>query len=140
VTTLLTSAAYPSVRAAIDITLGASDLPDSVIALPINLNAADLELKARDPNWASRTGDALISLTNAAIYLTAARLAPAMPQLLSETFGDYRYQLQAVDWAARAAALRALAEAALDMVLDPGDATSDRPTRFAVASGRRGRW
>jgi hypothetical protein len=137
---ILTSTSYGAIRAAIDVTLDSEALPDAVIALPIYLDAADLEVKTRDPLWASRTGDALIQLTNAAIYLTAARLAPALPRLLGEDFGDYAYKLQGVDWDARALALRALADAALDSFLDVGDLISTRPTRFTAATGRRGRW
>lgn len=138
---LLTASSYPAIRAAIDLALDSESLPDATIALPIFLDAADLVLKARDPQWATRTGDALTHLTNAAIYLTAARIAPAMVRLLGETYSSgYRYQLAAVDWDARAAALNAAADGALDAVLDVGNATSDRPTRFALASGRRGRW
>lgn len=139
-TTLLTPTEYPSIRAALDLSLDSESLPDRVIELPIYLAAADLEVKTRDPDWATRTGDALIHLTNAAIYLTAARIAPAVPRLQGETFGDYRYQLQSVDWEARAAALDSMADAALDTILDVGDMVSDRPTRFALARGRRGRW
>ena len=142
--TLLDFASYDAIRAAIDISLNRDSLPDDVIALPIYLSAADLEVKRRDPLWASRTGDSLISLTNAAIYLTAARIAPAMPRLLSQKIAaggdDFTLQFQAIDWAARAQALRQQGEDALDSLIDPGDVISTRPTRFTVASGRRGRW
>lgn len=140
--TLLTSTDYPTIRAAIDLSLDSTSksLPDATIALPIYLDAADLELKTRDPLWATRTGDALVQLKNAAIYLTASRIAPTIPRLVGEDFGNYAYKLQSVDWEARAAALRALAEEALNAILDPGDATSDRPTFFATARGYRGRW
>lgn len=143
-TALLTSADYPAIRAAIALSLSSSVLPDSAIALPIFLDAADLDLKARDPLWASRTGDSLVQLTNAAIYLTAARIAPAMPRLISEKIStggdDFARQWQAIDWEARAAALLHLAEEALDTILDPMDQISTRPTRFVTATGRRGRW
>ena len=138
--TILDDSSYPAIRAAIDLSLDSTALPDATIALPIFLDAADLEVKARDPLWATRMDDELTQLTNAAIYLTAARIAPALPRLLGETFGDYRYQLQAVDMEARASALRSLADAALDSYLDVDDLTTDRPGKFAVASGRRGRW
>ena len=138
--TILDASDYPAIRAAIDLSLDSTALPDDVIALPIYLLAADLEVKARDPLWATRADDELALLTNAAIYLTAARIAPAIPRLQGETFGDYRYQLQAVDWEARAAWLRNQAAEALDTYLAVGDTTIDRPTRFAVARGCRGRW
>lgn len=142
--TILAPAEYAAIRAAIDVALDSESLPDSVIALAIYLGAADLEVKTLDPLWATRTGDALIQLTNAAIYLTAARLAPALPRLLSARYdsgsdSEVR-QFQARDWDAWAAQLRNWAQAALDTYLDVGDRISTRPTRFTAATGRRGRW
>ena len=137
-------ASYDAIRAAIDITLDRAALSDDVIGLPIFRDAADLNIKRRDPLWATRTGDSLSQLTIATIYLTASLIAPAMPRLLSEKIAsggdDYTRQFQAIDWAARGRALRQLAEDALDVIIDPGDAISTRPTRFVAASGRRGRW
>lgn len=138
--TILTPAEYPAIRAAIDLALDETTLPDAVIELPIFLAAADLDLKTRDPDWATRTGDQLTQLTNAAIYLTAARIAPSVPRLQREVFGDYSYQLQTIDWEARAAALNSMADGTLDLILDPGDTVSDRPTTFSTAAGGRGRW
>ena len=63
-----------------------------------------------------------------------------VPQKIREAFGNHSYERRAVDPLAQAAALRALAATEIDAYLDPGDLASDRPTRFAVASGRRGRW
>lgn len=138
--TIVQTSDYGAVRAAIDTSLDSTALPDATIALPIFLDAADLEIKRRDPSWASRTADEATHLKNAAIYLTAALLAPAVPSLSGETFGDYRYQLQTKDWTARSADLRQLMEQELNAYLETTTPTPDRPTMFAVASGRRGRW
>src|SRR5215510_10127369 len=91
---------YGAVRAALDTSLDTTALPDATIALPIFLDAADLEIKRRDPAWASRTGDAATHLKNAAIYLTAALLAPAVPRVTEEILnaGNYRYRLEPIDW------------------------------------------
>lgn len=137
---LLTSTDYPSIRAAIDISLTATDLPDATIALDIFIGAAMREVLSRDPEAESRTGDDLARVKAAAVYLTAARLIVTLPQILRETDLDTTYQRQAVDVAARAAELRALAEAELNEVLEPDDATADRPTMFDTAHGYRGRW
>lgn len=134
--TILTSAAYPAVRAAIDLSLDTTTLPDSVIALSIYLDAADLEVKTRDPAWASRTGDALTHLTNAAIYLTAARLAVAIPRVSGEDFGDYAIKIQAVDWEARARWLRSQAESALDALLGVADTDASDVLHSTVARHR----
>ena len=140
--TIVQSTDYPSVRAALDTSLDSTTLPDATIAFPIFLDAADLEIKRRDPLWASRSGDAATHLKNAAIYLTAALIAPAVRQVIEETLSanDYRYRLQPIDWAARAAELRALVEQELNAYLETSTTTPDRPTMFTVAHGTRGKW
>lgn len=137
---LLTSADYPAIRAMIDISLDSTTLPDAIIALDAYIGAGMRDVLLLDPLAESRTGTELQHARTAAIQFTAARIAPAIPRLQGETFGDYRYQLQPVDWEARASALRAAAGAELDAYLDTGDLTSDMPTMFGVAHGSRGRW
>jgi hypothetical protein len=139
---ILTSAEYPAIRAAIDIKLDSTFLPDSIIALSIYAAAADQDVLARDPLAESRTGAALQHVKNAATYFCAARLISAIPQLTAEREGEQQYTRQSVNVAERAAELRGLAASELDAVLDPdpGDVTAQRPTFFARASGGRGRW
>lgn len=135
---LLTTADYPAIRAALDVSLTARDLPDSVIGLAIYVGAAEAEVLVRDPLAASRTGAEQQHLVNAAVFLTAALLAPALPDLTSEHFAEYSYNRN-VDWLARAADLRRRFEAELAAVLAPDDAaTYNRPTMFTAASGTRG--
>lgn len=137
---LLTSASYPSVRAALDIALDSEALPDSIIGLDIYLGAGMRDVIVIDPLAETRTGSELQHAQTAAVLFTAARLIGALPQIKSETRDTHAYTRQEVNVAARAAELRALAGAELDAYLDPGDATSDRPTVFAAGCGRRGRW
>lgn len=138
--TILGSDSYPAIRGVIDTSLDSAVLPDATIELPIYLGDADLEVKGRDPQWASREGDALTRLKTAAICLTAARILPALPQIKSEQHGgEYQYQRQEVKVEQRVAELRARAEAALAAILEPSDLTPNRPTMFGLASGRRGR-
>jgi len=130
---------YDQIRAAIDVSLTSDDLGDDVIRQSIYLGAADAEIKRRDPAWATRTDAELALLRTAAIYLTAARIAPAVPQLKSERYPEgYGYD-RAIDYTKRAAELRALAEVELGAVLAPSDPAAMRPTLFAVASAERGR-
>jgi hypothetical protein len=139
---ILSSSLYPAVRAAIDIGLDSTTLPDATIALPIYAGAADLDVLARDPDAESRTGGELTHVQNAAVYSCAARLIVALPQVTQEESPEgYRYQVKAWDAPQRAGELRALASSELDAVLTPSvtDQTADRPTFFALASGRRGR-
>mgnify|MGYP001003842829 CR=1 FL=1 len=136
---LLTLTEYPAVRAAIDISLTATDLPDEVIGLPIYASAAEAAVKARDPDWDTRTGAAKDRLVEAVICWTASLLAPALPALKSEAHPEgYSYSRE-IDYVGRASALRQQAETALTAVLTPSDPAAGRPTFFALATGRRGR-
>jgi len=137
---ILSSADYPAIRAALDVKLTAATLPDATIALAIYLGAAEAEIVRRDPGAASRTGAELQHIKNACVLLCAALIAPALPRLTGEELGSYRYSQQAIDWTVRAAELRMAAERELAAVLTPSTvATASRPTMFAVAAGGRGR-
>lgn len=137
---LVTSADYPAIRAMIEIGLDSIALPDGIIALDAYSGAGMREVLALDPLAETRSGSDLLHAQTAAILFTAARLVGALPQIVKETFPDHSYERSRVDVSARAAELRGLASGELDAYLDVGDITSDRPTFFTVASGRRGRW
>jgi hypothetical protein len=137
---LLSSSDYAAIRAMIDITLDSTTLPDAIIALDAYIGAGMRDVLAIDPDAETRTGDELQHAKTAAILFTAARLIGAIPQMLREKELEYEYQRATVNAADRAAELRALASAELDAYLDVGDATSDKPTFFTVATGRRGHW
>lgn len=137
---LLSSAEYPAIRAAIDVSLDSALLPDAVIALDLYVGAGQRDVLAIDPAAETRTGDDLLHAKTAAIMFTAARLIGSVPLITREQRDTHGYTRQEVDPAQRAADLRTLASAEIDAYLDPGDLASDRPTRFAVVSGRRGRW
>lgn len=139
-TALLTSAGYPSVRAAIETTLNSTTLPDSIIALDLYSGAGVRDVLLLDPVAESRSGAELLHAQTAAVLFTAARLIGSLAQIVKESFPDHSYERNRVDTSARAAELRALATAELDSYLDVGDVVSTRPTRFTVATGRRGRW
>lgn len=136
---LIDASHYPAVRAAIDISLDDKMLPDSIISLQIYRGSAETEVLDKDPNAATRTGDEQTHIQNATIYLTAARLAPAVPQLVDARDDQVSWKRKEADWDARADELRALAEAELNEVLQPAAEAPSRPTVFAAASGRRGR-
>jgi hypothetical protein len=134
----LTSASYPGIRAALDVSLDATVLPDAVIALSIYQGAGERDVEQQDPDWATRTGPEATALQNAAIYYIAARLAPAIPALTAEQFGaGQRYTREAFDAAAVAADLRARGDAELALVL--GETAVAVPTLFTTAHGYRGR-
>lgn len=131
---LLNSADYPAIRAAIDVSLDAATLPDSVIAMDINAGAADREVKARVPNAEAQTGDNFQRCRSAAIWLTAANIAPALPLLTAEGQDGYSYTRQSRDMERLAQTLR---EKALDALREVSATT--RTPQFVVGSARRGR-
>jgi len=137
---LLPSDLYPSVRAAIDVSLSSAMLPDSVIALSIYKAAAIADVLAIDADAADRSGTELAHAQNAAVYFAAARIIAAVPQITRETRDTHTYQRRDVDPAERAAELRSLASAELDAYLATDAATADIPTVFQAARGYRGRW
>lgn len=135
---LLTSADYDSVRAALDALLDCETLPDDVIALDLYAGAAERAVLARDPLAETRTGSALARVRAAAVLYAASYLAPVVPQLTSERFADYSYSRNGQDWAKLAASLRARADAELDTVLETRRSAGALGV-FTVARGRRGR-
>lgn len=137
---LLTSSDYPAIRAMIDISLDSTTLPDAIIALDAYIGAGMRDVLLIDPLAETRTGNELQHARTAAIQFTAARLVGAVLQVFKEARADHSYERPKIDAEARAAELRAMASSELDAYLDAGDATSDKPTFFTVASGRRGRW
>lgn len=136
---IVTPEHFAQIRSAIDVSLTSDDLTDDTIAASIYLAAADVEIKRRDPLWSTRSGDELAALTLAAVYLTAALIAPAVPQIKSERYPEgYSYD-RTIDYRQRAEDLRAAAEQQLGAVLAPSDPASlAMPSFFAVASGTRG--
>lgn len=137
---ILTAAHYPAIRAALDTELDETALPDKTIALDIYHGAAEREVQARDPDWATRTGEDGQRLRAAVVYLAAARLASAVVRLTSINVQsrDLSFSRPVFDPAVKAAELRALAEQELAAVLTPEESTSGRPTMFSLASARRG--
>lgn len=140
-TDLITSAEYPAIRAALDTELDSDKLPDSIIALSIYKEKARQDVLKRDPDAESRTGDKFTHVQNAAIYLCAALLAPAVIRVTSVNVQgrDLSYQRRIWDPADKAAELRELAEQELAAVLTPTDDTPGMPTMFTVAGGTRGK-
>lgn len=131
---------FPAVRAALDTELTEANLPNNTIALDIYQGAAEREVKGRDEDWESRTGEELLRLKAATVYLTAARLAPSVVRITSMNVQgrDLSYSKQTFDPEKKAAELRALAEQELAELVTPEEETSGRPTMFTLASARRG--
>lgn len=138
---ILSSADYPAIRAALDVSLNAQQLSDATIGQDIFVGAAEAELLRRVPDAASRTGDDLKRVERALVWLTAALLAHSVVRITSMSVQtrDLSYSRQSFDPERKAAELRGRAEAEIVMLLTPGEATPSRPTMFTVAAGYRGR-
>lgn len=135
---LLTSADYPAIRAALDISLDATDLPDSLIDLDQFVGKGVREVLQRDSLAESRSGTELLRARNAAIFFTAALLAPSVPAITSESEGTYRVNREAWDGQRRQRELRALADDELNAYLTPGARSPARVTLLRAAPGGRG--
>jgi hypothetical protein len=127
---LLETTSYPAVRAAIDVTLDANNLPDATIGLTI--------YKGRAEAWvAARTSDTGAHAIAAAIYYCAWLLFDAVPRLTSEQIVGGGYQRQYTDPVHAKAALLAHAEQEIIEITATTDAAL-MPPFFTVAPGYRG--
>lgn len=142
---LISEAQHPSIRAALDLTLGAKALPSEKIELPIFQGAAETAVLARYPTAQAMVDASTAPGTDGAhvqaavILLTAAYIAPALPSLISEEFAEYRYQRQKYDPESLAASLLARAEAELDAIsISTQEPSDDYPVFFTTAPGARG--
>ena len=140
---ILSSADYPAIRAALDVSLGTKSLPDDVIAMDIYQGTAELEILKRDPLALTRTGNDWTHVHTAAILYCASLIAGGMvSRVTSESLpgGGYNYSRPAVDWAKRAETLAQRTAEHMAAVLTPAAtaSTAVRPTFFGVARGTRG--
>jgi hypothetical protein len=133
----LTAADYDAVRAALGTDVDDLLVPDDLIGLSIFEGAAEIEILTRVPDAASFTGTAEQRIRNVAILLTAALIAPAIPRIERENFGDYT-SARSEDWAARAAQLRQRAETEMAPLLPTSATTRIGLGVFARATGGRG--
>ena len=138
---ILTALDYPAIRAALDVSLNAQQLPDATIAQDVFLGAAEADLLRRVPTAAAMTGNDLARVKRALVWLTAAYLAPSVVRItsLSIQTRDLSYSRQTFDPEAKARELRSRAEGEIGMLVSPAAATPARPTMFTLATGGRGR-
>jgi hypothetical protein len=81
---------FDSVRRAIDVDLDESILPNEIIRDDVYLKRAAQKIIFFDPLAETRTGDQEEAIILATIFQTAAYLVPALPNLVTEQFVDYR--------------------------------------------------
>lgn len=138
---ILSAADYPAIRAALDVGLNATQLPDATIAQGIFLGAAEDELLRKVPGAETMTGDDLARVKRALVWLTAAYLAHSVVRLTSVNIQtrDLSYSRQTFDPDAKAAELRARAGVEVAALVTPSATVPARPTMFTLAGGGRGR-
>lgn len=138
---ILSAADYPDVRRALDATLDARLLPDSVLDSPIYLGEAERRVIARLPGAAALTGADAITTRVATVFILAALVAPVVPLITREQDKDYSYQRAEMDWSGRASQLLADADALLaGLVGEAVSAEADTTASwlFGLASADRG--
>ncbi|MFZ1401124.1 MAG: hypothetical protein WAS33_29735 [Candidatus Promineifilaceae bacterium] len=135
---ILSTTNWPAVRAALDVSLNDKQLPDSIIGLDIYSGRAVREITSRVADATTLTGDSERRVIAAAVFLTAANIAPALPSIMRAESQHLSVQRKEVDWSKRAAELRQMAEEEIAELLEPDTTGAYRPTLFARAKGRRG--
>jgi hypothetical protein len=135
---------FPEIRAALDVSLDITNVPDAVIALDIYLGRATEWVVDHNPAAASYVGavDAPSrALRRACILATAALIAPSVPWLVQEAFeNQHSYKRQVMDLGMLVADLWSQAndQINLSLPLDEAATTGGGKPFFTTASGRRG--
>ena len=135
----LSPADYPSIRAAIDVSLSAGSLSDDIIALPIYSGYGEQAVLALVPDADTATQDRQDHLHTAAILFTAAALALALPAFTRESGPEFNAEIQRVPPSELAADLRLRAQSEV-AAASPEASLGLVPLTFTVAKGGRGKW
>jgi hypothetical protein len=138
--TILQAGSYDKIRAAVDLSLDSNLLPDATIEQDQFGPAAEQEVLEREAlvlPTAINAAEQVLHRELAAIYLTAARLAQALPAITEQMLGDSRYSRTAFDPQRRHRSLRTLAERELATYLE-GTKLPHIQQQAWLAKGRRG--
>src|SRR5690349_12752640 len=135
----LSAADYPSIRAAIDVSLSEGSLPDAVIGLPIYAGYGEQAVLSSVPDADTATQDRQDHLHTAAILFTAAAIALALPSFTRESGPEFNAEIQRVAPAELAADLRLRAQAEVAAAA-PEAVIGLVPLTFTVGKGSRGQW
>lgn len=135
------NASYDQIRAALDLSLDAGSLPNSVIDQQIYGYAAEAEVLERDPLTLTYTvgSAARQRAINAAVLLTAARLAPSLPAISMERLGDWQMSQTPPDLAKLEASLRGMAARQISQNVN-GASSVPLPSFWLARAGCRRGW
>lgn len=131
---------FDSVRRAIDVEIDEEILEDEVIEDAVYLTRAAQEILLLDPAAETRTGNAEAAIILATIFKVAALLIPAMPQIITEQFVDYRARFNPMKQADMIGMLNAAVEDQIQIANGGmSGKTYKKVGRFALARGGRHR-
>lgn len=126
-----------SVRRSIDVDLEADVLPNEVIKDAVYLGRAATKILQLDPLAESRIGAQLDAIILATIFQTAAYLVPAMPQLITEQFVDYRARFDPMSQAEQMQRLNAAVAEQIQIAVATDDPVSfQRAGHFTLGRGK----
>lgn len=131
---------YPSVRAAIDISLSEGSLSDDIIGLSVYKGAAEQSVLSRVPTADTEDASAQNHFHVAAILYCAAALCFAIPGFTRESGPEFNAEFDRIDPKVLAADLRARADAEVLAGAPSVDISPVPAGMFGVARGSRGRW
>lgn len=128
---------FPAIRAAIDIELDKTVLPDATIALPIFQGEGEYIFATAVAAAVPPVDTTLQTSKNACIYYIAALLSLKLSQYVSETFQEYRYQKTQIPQDQLAFSLFAQGDTQVARLLGLDEALATAPNLLRVAHGRR---
>lgn len=136
---LITTVEYPAIRAALDTSFSADELPDSLIELDQFVGRAEREVVRRYPTALSEADDdVLVHLRLAVINFAASFIAPSLPDYTERRTDDRWVQERARDWLTVADRLYGLAVGEIELA--EGEESDEQPVPiFFTAIAPRGR-
>jgi hypothetical protein len=127
-----------AIRAAIDVTLDASDVPDTVIMMSIYADRAERWMAAQIPDFATRLPPESDLIRDSLILYCASLLVPVSPLFKSEVHPEFEYTRPDIDPLKKQNQLASDAAGVVDPIVVLLSGMS-RPTMFTVVSAVRGR-
>jgi hypothetical protein len=134
---ILDTSDWPAVRAALDIELDATVLPDDTIALSIFQGEAENRFLTRVAGANPAVDLTSQESKNACIYYLAAMLSPHLSRYTMEMFGDSRSNSNQVSWDMLESVLMNRGDEIVDVLLGLDPIETNRATVFRLANGLR---
>jgi hypothetical protein len=134
---ILDTSDWAAVRAALDIELDATVLPDATIELSIFQGEAENRFLTRVAGANPAVDLTSQESKNACIYYLAAMLSPQLSRYTMEQFGDSRSMSNQVDWMMLGSILMNRGDEIVDVLLGLNPFEANRASTFRLANGLR---